>query len=187
MNEKTQDIESLRKDRYDWFKLISRHYWDYMWMCQESWEDFSEEIAGFLRNNDSVYFAPITFWVDLLEYCKIEIDDDNPFHVEETLDSVRIVHYEAVIHSLRVLLDRCAQLINIKFPEVDPAVGFGYYEEGGGNKNKGLIKYAYEHKDDDEMFKWITWEYEEWILNINKFDNGIKHNYSSESRIPCRF
>lgn len=176
-----------RENQIKWFKEVGRHYWDYMQMCQDSKLDIAEDIGWFLRQNDTTYFAPITMWIELNKHFHIDIEDSNYFHVEETRDAIRGVFCEAVIHSIRVLLDRCALLMRIKFPDIDHSKGFGYYADEGGKGNKGLIAYAYKHIHEDDLFKWIVMDYEDWIYKINQFDNGIKHNFARKSKVPIIF
>ena len=181
---KLQSAESkdpmICKDRVEFFNRTTGRFWDYLYLSRHCGLDRGEDVIIFLRENETAYFAPIVAWRDALLHYPVEVSKEYKMYMFDQYEIIQGVYYETLVHSMRVLTDRCAKLLSIKYKDICYNDGFGSYNEKNPNQCKGLLDYAHKHINDEYFFKWITEKYNEWIKNVIQFDNGTKHNFSSD-------
>lgn len=85
---------------------------------------------------------------------------------------------EAIIHSIRVLLDRVSLMYWIDHKKCfNKEDGFGAYNSENPKQCKGFISYAKNNQEID-LLRYVSEQYDAWIHNICTNDNNLKHNGS---------
>lgn len=90
----------------------------------------------------------------------------------------------SILHAIRILLDRTSFYMHTAYNDCEIGSGIGSIE---GKKKTGVMKFIdmqlsfnTELSDNEmELFNYILKEYNEWLHEVVKVDNKIKHNLSA--------
>lgn len=144
--------------------------------------DRTFSLAQILREEKVTYMAPILFKRHRCNSVthKMAIGKDFCDRLELIGCEVKVLD-QAIIHSIRNLIDRSTKLFSLIYQLNDKQKeGFGHYDESGSAQ---FLSYAIEHVDHDNLCKYVIAQYKDWIRDFCKIDNSTKHNSSLKSVI----
>lgn len=137
-----------------------------------------DDLLEMMLDEYSTYLAPIVLYHEKKSIKETSYPLDYNRLIPELYECKAKVFDEAIIHSIRVLLDRVSLMywINHKkcFNKED---GFGAYNSENPKQCKGFISYAKNNQEID-LLRYVSEQYDEWIHNICTNDNNLKHNGS---------
>lgn len=137
-----------------------------------------EELLNMMLDEYSTYLSPIVLYHEKKSIKETLYPLDCSRLIPELYECKAKVFDEAIIHSIRVLLDRVSLMYWIDHKECfEKEDGFGAYNPKNQKHCKGFISYAKSNQDID-LLRYVSEEYDEWIHNICTNDNNLKHNGS---------
>lgn len=139
-------------------------------------------LAQILREEKVTYMAPILFKRHRCNSVtrKLSIGKDFCDRLELVDCEVKVLD-QAIIHSIRNLIDRCTKILSLIYPLTDDQKHVGF-----GHKYAGFLQFALTRVNDDDLCKYIIEQYNEWIRDFCLTDNNIKHNDSLKSAIDLK-
>lgn len=143
--------------------------------------DEVDELIKMMMAEYSTYLSPIVLYHEKNSMKKTSdpIDFNNMKLIPDLYECKAKVFDEAILHSVRVLLDRVSLMYLIIHKGCfEKKYGFGTYNPDK-KQNNGFINYAKNNQDID-VLHYVSQQYDLWIHNICTNDNNLKHNGSEQ-------
>lgn len=137
-----------------------------------------DDLLKMMLDEYSTYLAPIVLYHENKSIKETSYPLDYNRLIPELYECKTKVFNEAIIHSIRVLLDRVSLMYWIDHKECfGKEDGFGAYNPENQKQCKGFISYAKNNQELD-LLRYVSEQYDAWIHNICTNDNNLKHNGS---------
>lgn len=137
-----------------------------------------DDLLKMMLDEYSTYLAPIVLYHEKKSIKAKSYPLDYSRLIPELYECKAKVFDEAIIHSIRVLLDRVSLMYWIDHKKCfNKEDGFGTYNSENPKQCKGFISYAKNNHEID-LLRYVSEQYDAWIHNICTNDNNLKHNGS---------
>lgn len=137
-----------------------------------------DDLLEMMLDEYSTYLAPIVLYHEKKSIKETSYPLDYNRLIPELYECKAKVFDEAIIHSIRVLLDRVSLMYWIDHKKCfNKEDGFGAYNSENPKQCKGFISYAKNNQEID-LLRYVSEQYDAWIHNICTNDNNLKHNGS---------
>lgn len=128
----------------------------------------------FLRANQPSIIAPAYNYNQMVdnEIAYIKNTEDN-YHYFDLDFCTYIAAMQNCLSSIKTGLDRLVKLLSLYYKGISTSSTFGHEKSEG--KYTGLLSYAYQQQDNDELLKYILEQYDYWIKDCVASRDTITH------------